>query len=278
MNPPCKTCRKPTLRWGWYETPQEDIEYWYCRTCDKIQVHKKRWNMLERPLYIEQFLFSALRTNLDYVRLRGYDAYPYQETKMRKYHMRPTNFWPTQTYILRENLTHLHTLYQMLLSCHNVDILSLDGFVRLHYADHIRDILPPVIELWDNKWLICDGMHRLELARRMDKQISVLCIEGIDEKWPYYAYPLPNKWEGVEVVEHVPPSNQKKFHRMENYKDFYRDFNTAFMNVGDSRPVRDDSIVEMHNTAYGRSSSIPPAKERLSDLSVLEETKGTSQI
>jgi len=32
--PHCTRCYSKLLRWGWYEAPNEPIEYWYCIECD----------------------------------------------------------------------------------------------------------------------------------------------------------------------------------------------------------------------------------------------------
>ena len=32
--PKCKCCGHDLMRWGWYEAPNEPIEYWYCIACD----------------------------------------------------------------------------------------------------------------------------------------------------------------------------------------------------------------------------------------------------
>ena len=35
MNPLCKICQAPLLRWSWWEHPDEEILYFYCLECDK---------------------------------------------------------------------------------------------------------------------------------------------------------------------------------------------------------------------------------------------------
>lgn len=47
-NPPCRICGARLLRWAWYESASEPVEYWYCLACDLagrtpyIQIHPKR--------------------------------------------------------------------------------------------------------------------------------------------------------------------------------------------------------------------------------------------
>lgn len=32
--PHCKNCGKRLMRWGWYESHNEPVKYWYCMACD----------------------------------------------------------------------------------------------------------------------------------------------------------------------------------------------------------------------------------------------------
>jgi len=32
--PSCRNCGALLLRWGWYESESEPVEYWYCPKCD----------------------------------------------------------------------------------------------------------------------------------------------------------------------------------------------------------------------------------------------------
>jgi len=57
----------------------------------------------------------------------------------------------------------------------------------------------------------------------------------VPREYPYYAFPLVNGWNDVEIVQDLPPGYVKKWHRIKNYKTLYRDFNTGFRNVGGPR-------------------------------------------
>ena len=35
--PSCRNCGAPLLRWGWYESEYEPVEYWYCLDCDRAK-------------------------------------------------------------------------------------------------------------------------------------------------------------------------------------------------------------------------------------------------
>lgn len=103
-------------------------------------------------------------------------------------------------------------------------------------------ILPPIVEVSkeaDGTLLniINDGMHRCYLARISRMIPSVVKIRGVPEHLPYYAFPTPNGWGDVTMVDKLSPTLLKKHHRFPapNYKEYYRDFNSAFKNVGGPR-------------------------------------------
>jgi len=103
-------------------------------------------------------------------------------------------------------------------------------------------ILPPIIETSfeaDNidRLIINDGMHRCYLARVIGLKPDVIVVKNVSKKHPYYAYPLPGGWNDVALVSDLSNVPLKKFHRLPEplYKSMYRDFNSAFENVGGPR-------------------------------------------
>jgi len=38
LTPKCPNCHQPMGRWGWYESPNEPVKYWYCYKCDQIHI------------------------------------------------------------------------------------------------------------------------------------------------------------------------------------------------------------------------------------------------
>jgi hypothetical protein len=153
----------------------------------------------------------------------------------------PKYMAPPQNYILRSELKKVREL-KWALEEHEVDIFNLDGFVRLEIQDSSEpvDLLPPIIEesvAQDGSahMIICDGMHRIYMALREWKVPQVVYVRGIPKDLPYYAYPVPGGWNSVEEREDLPAGYLKKWHRIPNYHSLYRNYNSAFTNVGGPR-------------------------------------------
>lgn len=148
---------------------------------------------------------------------------------------------PAQRYVLTQELMKVRDL-QWALAEHSVHLFKLDGYVTIWlegYDDPI-DVLPPVIEQSAEPdgsvvKILNDGMHRVYLARMERTPIQVVYVRNVPSEYPYYAFPLVDGWSGVEVVQELPEGYIKKWHRIKNYKTLYRDFNTAFQNVGGPR-------------------------------------------
>lgn len=123
-----------------------------------------------------------------------------------------------------------------------MDIFKLDGYVTIWlegYDDPI-DVLPPVVERseeadWSVVNILNDGMHRVYLARMERTPIQVVYASGVPKQFPYYAFPLVNGWNDVEIVSELPDGYIKKWHRIREYKTLYRNFNSGFQNVGGPR-------------------------------------------
>jgi len=148
---------------------------------------------------------------------------------------------PAQRYVLTQEILKVRDL-RWALRDHGVDLFKLDGYVTMWlrgYDDPI-DLLPPVIEQsveadGSTVRILNDGMHRVYLARMERSPIQVVYVRNVPAEYPYYAYPLVNGWADVEMVRDLPEGYIKKWHRIPNYKTLYRDFNTAFRNVGGPR-------------------------------------------
>lgn len=151
------------------------------------------------------------------------------------------NLSPPQNYILREELKKVRKL-KWALEQHGVDIFELNGFVRLRLEEYPEpvDLLPPIVEESIERdgsfhLIINDGMHRVYMAMREWVIPQVVLIRGIPRNLPYYAYPVPGRWANLEERDDLPPGYLKKWHRIENYHALYRNFNSAFSNVGGPR-------------------------------------------
>jgi hypothetical protein len=153
----------------------------------------------------------------------------------------PIRLAPPQNYILRKELTKVREL-KWALEAHGVDIFALDGFLRLTLegSDEPVDLLPPVVEEsiegdGSVHLIINDGMHRVYMALREWALLNVVYVRGVPKSLPYYAFPVPGGWDKVEERDDLPFGYLKKWHRIANYHALYRNFNSAFMNVGGPR-------------------------------------------
>lgn len=148
---------------------------------------------------------------------------------------------PAQRYVLTGEIAKVRDLRWSLADL-GVDLFRLEGYVtiRLKGYDDPIDVLPPVIEEsheadGSTVRILNDGMHRVYLARMERSPIQVVFVRNVPEQYPYYAFPLVDGWSGVEIVQDLPDGYIKKWHRIREYKTLYRDFNTAFQNVGGPR-------------------------------------------
>lgn len=153
----------------------------------------------------------------------------------------PKSLSPPQNYILRDELKKVRQL-KWSLEEHGVDLFQLNGFVRLTlkgFGEPV-DVLPPIVEEsieQDGSFhlIINDGMHRVYMALREWIVPQVVLIRGVPKQYPYYAYPLPGGWDRVDERDDLPSGYLKKWHRIANYHALYRNFNSAFKNVGGPR-------------------------------------------
>ncbi|MGC8658497.1 MAG: hypothetical protein ACP5U1_05430 [Desulfomonilaceae bacterium] len=155
--------------------------------------------------------------------------------------VRPEFLDPPQNYILRQELKKVREL-KWLLEKQDINIFELKGFIRIFFdsLEEPIDLLPPIVEESiesDGSFhlIINDGMHRIYMALREWVVPEVALVRGIPRNLPYYAFPVPGGWSSVEEREDLPPGYLKKWHRISDYHSLYRNFNSAFKNVGGPR-------------------------------------------
>ncbi len=153
---------------------------------------------------------------------------------------------PAQNYIWLQELRKTQQL-QWALAAWGLDLFRLDGYVTYTVqtgdgAEEVYDLYPPIVEesiQADGSLcaVINDGMHRLYLARLEWVVPQVTYIRGVPEAYPYYAFPRPGQWEGLDqLAENPDPQNYlKKCHRIRENKKLFRDFQAVFHNVGRPR-------------------------------------------
>ena len=153
---------------------------------------------------------------------------------------------PSQNYLWLQELRKVQEL-RWSLQERGLDMFRLDGFVTytVREADGqvtAYDLYPPVIEESFEAdgtlaLIINDGMHRVYLARLEWVVPQVIYVRGLPKTYPYYAYPRPQGWEGLDLLAENPDRETylKKCHRIRRNKSLYRDFQAVFKNVGGSR-------------------------------------------
>jgi hypothetical protein len=195
-------------------------------------------NILSVERFTEDVLVEKLR---QVTMLKAPDVKIYDKALISLETISVNSLSPPQNYILRGELKKVREL-KWSLEKFGVDIFRLNGFVRLRTAEFHEpiDLLPPVVEEsieQDGSFhlIVNDGMHRVYMALREWVIPQAALIRGIPKGLPYYAFPVPGGWSGVEERDDLPPGFLKKWHRIENYHALYRNFNSAFLNVGGPR-------------------------------------------
>ncbi|MDR0622295.1 MAG: hypothetical protein LBJ61_10535 [Deltaproteobacteria bacterium] len=187
-------------------------------------------------------LLSRLR---EVVMLKDRSAKPYAQAKLTLRPLPYDLFRPAQRYVLTDNLLRVQCL-EWGLAEFGHHPLSLTGYltIRTDQSPESIDLLPPVVEAIpeaDGSTInvVNDGMHRLYAGRLEWLIPTVVLAENLPKEYPYYAYPIPglSPWDQVTVLEGgtIPAGHIKKWHRTADNKKLYRDFNSAFQNVGGPR-------------------------------------------
>ncbi|MFZ5634706.1 MAG: hypothetical protein ACOY40_17900 [Bacillota bacterium] len=169
------------------------------------------------------------------------DIFIYRDAFISLEKIRTEFLSPPQSYILTSELQKVRNLRWQLREF-GVELFCLDGYVSIYLEDGDEpvDVLPPVVEESVEEDgsvhnIICDGMHRVSLARMEWAVPQVIFVRGIPKDKPYYAYPVPGGWDAVVTREDLPGGFIKKWHRIKEYKTLYRNFNSSFSNVGGPR-------------------------------------------
>jgi hypothetical protein len=173
--------------------------------------------------------------------LKAPHIYPYRDVFISLERISTEYLAPPQNYVLVDELKKVRML-KWALEEHGIDLFNINGYVRIWFvgAKAPVDLLPPVVEESieaDGSVvnIINDGMHRLYMAK-MERIIpQVIFIRGVAKDLPYYAFPLRDGWDDVVVEDELFEGYLKKWHRRQDYKSLYRNFNSAFDNVGAPR-------------------------------------------
>ncbi|MDR2611321.1 MAG: hypothetical protein LBG06_00225 [Deltaproteobacteria bacterium] len=171
--------------------------------------------------------------------------HPYRDAALELVSMPYSSIRPAQRYALADELLKVRHLDWELRRL-GLDMLNLDGYLTLTLQGDPEpvDLLPPVVERireadGSEHNVLNDGMHRMYAGMLSWRIPRVLLIRDIPPDTPYYAYPVPgtDPWDRVDILPggEVPAGFIKKWHRVPDNKRLYRDFNSAFRNVGGPR-------------------------------------------
>jgi len=185
--------------------------------------------------------FSLVRKLRKVTMLKAPKVYPYRNALITLREVNVDSLYPAQRYVLVDELKKIREL-KSALEEYKIDIFNLDGYVKLFVEgnDLPIDLLPPVVEESIESDgsvipLINDGMHRLYVARAEGVMTKVVYVRDVPKDLPYYAYPVPDRWSKVDKIYDLPDNFIKKHYRIADYKSLYRNFNSAFDNVGGPR-------------------------------------------
>ncbi|MBC7357988.1 MAG: hypothetical protein H5U10_05535 [Desulfacinum sp.] len=165
----------------------------------------------------------------------------YKDAAISLEEMSTEDMYPAQRYVLVQELQKVRHL-KWELERFGYDLFRLNGYLKVWVegAEGPIDVLPPIVEESVERNgrvipIINDGMHRLFLAHLEWTTPQVVFVRGLPKDLPYYAFPNPRQWDGIELVEELPEGYIKKWHRIRDYHSLYRNFNSAFDNVGAPR-------------------------------------------
>ena len=195
--------------------------------------------ILEVQSFSEAELIQRLR---QVTMLEDESLCPYADTYISLENICIDDLFPPQRYVLKRELLKVRDL-KWQLAKHGIDLFRLNGFVRLTLEGEKApiDLLPPVVEEYVERngrvvHIVNDGMHRVYMAYLEWVIPQVVFIRGLPKHIPYYAFPMPEKdWKQIELRDDLPGTFIKKWHRIERNKTLYRNFNSAFINVGGPR-------------------------------------------
>lgn len=170
--------------------------------------------------------------------------YIYKNAEIKLTNLPVSSLMPHQFYQIEEVLLKLRNL-QKALSEKNIDIFNLNGYVSYtaNESKNVYTLLPVIIEYQCEKNgsvnpIILDGLHRISVARSQKlNAVQVIKVAKVNSKYPVFGYANPNGWQDVKLIKSLPDKKEKRVWRFplgEVYK-YYRDFNSAFKNVGKPR-------------------------------------------
>lgn len=126
----------------------------------------------------------------------------FPESKGLEYVKIPTNkIEPSALHVYTQRLQHAKEMYKL---CNEKNIDFGAPYIEIYTNGKKHIVVPPIVELRDNRYLLCDGMHRLYIFKKVGIQ-NVYCILVQQPTLPLAGE--INVWENVTVEKQQLPVN-----------------------------------------------------------------------
>lgn len=170
--------------------------------------------------------------------------YVYKNAEIELVNLPVSILAPESFYRIEGILSNLNNLQKGLRE-KNIDIFNLGGYISYttNESENVHTLLPVIIEYQREKDgsvnpIILDGLHRTSIAIGQKlNTVQAIKIAKVSREYPIFGYANPNGWQDVKTVKTAPEKKDKRLWRFplsEVYR-YYRDFNSAFENVGKPR-------------------------------------------
>ena len=171
----------------------------------------------------------------------GKPVFVYENTLIELKEVKIEDLVPLQLYQLKSVNKLIMNLNKIFRKKYKEDIFHMNGYCVYESDNKKYTFIPPIVERVGSSSgkmqnVVIDGLHRILLAIRLKKKkATVIMIKNTPKK--LFLPVVPNAWKEMKIVE-IPPKSEHRRRWLvppdEGYL-FYRDFNSAFDNVGEPR-------------------------------------------
>jgi hypothetical protein len=153
---------------------------------------------------------------MDSVTLLGDPSvHPYRGCRISSYQLDPRMSKVGQTFVERKKILALHERFDQVFTGFSSSIprgiANKGAYIVLGRtadgATAIAHYLPPIIEHFDGRHHVLDGIHRFSYVTGVGATIVVIKIEDPSSPFPCD----PRKWDDVRAVDEKPPKDQRFF-------------------------------------------------------------------
>jgi hypothetical protein len=171
----------------------------------------------------------------------GKPVFVYKNTRIELKEVGIKDLVPLQLYQLKSSNQLVANLNKIFRKKYKEDIFHMNGYCVYESGDKKYTFIPPIVECVENsngkmQNVVIDGLHRMLLAIKLKKETAtVVMINNIPQE---LILPVaPNRWEEMKIVEVAPKNEDKRRWLVPPEKGYlyYRNFNSAFENVGKPR-------------------------------------------